>query len=40
MVFSKDTDPDMSMVRTCAERALESAVEMQLIKENQENDSS
>lgn len=40
MVFSKDTDPEMSMVRACAERALESAVEMKLIKENEEKDSS
>lgn len=40
MVFSKDEDPEMSMVRACAERALQSAVEMKLIKENQEKDSS
>jgi len=32
MVFSKDTDPEMSMVRACAERALETAVELNLIK--------
>ena len=36
MVFSKDTDPDMSTVRACAERGLETAVELNLIKENQE----
>ena len=40
MVFSKDTDPEMSAVRACAERALESAVEMKLIKENEKKDSS
>ena len=40
MVFSKETDTEMSAVRACAERALESAVEMKLIKENEEKDSS
>lgn len=38
MVFSKDTDPESSMIRTCAERALEAAVEMNLIKQNEEQD--
>ena len=36
MVFSKDTDPEMSMARECAERALQAAVEMNLIKRNDE----
>ena len=36
MVFSKDTDPEMSMARECAERALQAAVEMSLIKRNDE----
>lgn len=40
MVFSKDTDPEMSMIRACAERALECAVEMKLIKENEDKESS
>ena len=40
MVFSKDNDPDMSMVKECAERALETAVELNLIKENDDQDAS
>lgn len=36
MVFSKGTDPEMSMARECAERALQAAVEMNLIKRNDE----
>lgn len=40
MVFSKDNDPDMSMVKACAERALETAVELNLIKENDDQDAS
>lgn len=36
MVFSKDTDPEMSMVRACAERALAIAVELNLIKPSEE----
>lgn len=40
MVFSKDNDPDMSMVKACAERALEIAVELNLIKENDDQDAS
>ena len=36
MVFSKDTDPEMSMARECAERALQAAVEMSLIKRSDE----
>lgn len=38
MVFSKDTDPEMSAVRACAERALETAVELNLIKQNEAKD--
>lgn len=40
MVFSKDSNPDMSMVRACAERALTTAVELNLIKENDGKDAS
>ncbi|PFX12542.1 Protein unc-45-like A [Stylophora pistillata] len=40
MVFSKDSNPDMSMVRACAERALMTAVELNLIKENDGKDAS
>ncbi|KAJ7389086.1 hypothetical protein OS493_033669 [Desmophyllum pertusum] len=36
MVFSKDTDPETSMIRECAERALESAVELKLINKTKE----
>ena len=37
MVFSKDEDPEMSMVRACAERALEIAEGLSLIKQNKES---
>ena len=40
MVFSKDSNPDMSMVRACAERALKTAVKLNLIKENDGKDAS
>ena len=35
-MFSKDTDPEISAVRACAERGLETAVELNIIKKNQE----
>ncbi|KAK2560228.1 Protein unc-45-like protein B, partial [Acropora cervicornis] len=37
MVFSNDEDPEMSMVRACAERALEIAEGLSLIKQNKES---
>ena len=37
MVFSKDEDPEMSMIRACAERALETAEGLNLIKQNKES---
>ena len=37
MVFSNDEDLEMSMVRACAERALEIAEGLSLIKQNKES---
>ena len=37
MVFSKDEVPEMSMVRACAERAIEIAEGLSLIMQNKES---
>ena len=37
MVLSKESDPDKAATRECAERALQTAVDQELIKPNLEN---
>ena len=38
MALSRDSNPEMSAVRACADRALKGAVQFDLIKRNEENE--